>query len=404
MRKSGCLQWIGGFALLGVLLAAIYLLARPSILRWGASDAELSMPLPGDELITDPERNITRAITIEAPAERVWAWVAQSGADRGGLYSYTAIEGLIACPIVNADRIHPDWQNPQPGDSWAMCPGGSGPPPYQVAQVDPGKALVLGHQEDGGWFDTWTFAVVAVDADTTRLIHRSRTAVDQAWVKAIEPGMFFMERGMMRGVRARAEGWALDPSVEDPYRWAFLALLAGYLGARLVYHRRGRSGETQTTGIGAGLQKLLIGLATLAVAPAVVYALSDGFSFGHLPLPGIVRVIGALLFLGGDLLFWASHRALKKNWSAEVEIQAGHTLVTDGPYRRVRHPMYTALFLIGAGMLLLSANWLAGGLFLLAFTLLYLTRVDAEERLLRDHFGAAYEAYMKETGRLLPKF
>jgi protein-S-isoprenylcysteine O-methyltransferase Ste14 len=269
--------------------------------------------------------------------------------------------------------------------------------------VEPGRALVLGHQENVGWFDIWAFVVEPVDQDTTRLIHRSRTAVDQTWVKIIEPGMFVMERGMMRGVRARAEGWTLDSSREDPYRWAYLALIIGYFLVRVIYQGRGRQGNTVSVSEGAGLQAALLGLASLASIPAALYAFSEAIDFAHLPLPGILRILGGLLFLGGDLLFYAAHRALKKNWSAQVEIQAGHTLVTDGPYRRVRHPMYTALFLIGAGMLLLSASWLAGGPFLLAFTLLYLTRVEAEERLLRAHFGAAYEAYMQRTGRLLPK-
>jgi protein-S-isoprenylcysteine O-methyltransferase Ste14 len=152
------------------------------------------------------------------------------------------------------------------------------------------------------------------------------------------------------------------------------------------------------------LQQVLLWLTTLAGVPAALYAVSEIIDFAHLPLPGWLRLLGALLFLAGDILFYASHRALSKNWSAKVEIQHGHELVVSGPYRWMRHPMYSALFLIGTGMLLLSANWLAGGPFLVTFTLLYLTRVDDEEQLLLEHFGPAYEEYRQHTGRLLPKF
>ena len=71
-------------------------------------------------------------------------------------------------------------------------------------------------------------------------------------------------------------------------------------------------------------------------------------------------VIGAALLLPGLHLFWRSHADLGRNWSVTTEIREDHTLITDGFYARIRHPMYTAIFLICIAQALLMDNWLAG--------------------------------------------
>jgi hypothetical protein len=134
------------------------------------------------------------------------------GQGRGGLYSYEWLENLIGCDIHNADRIVPEWQNLQPGDPVRIYPEGNGPPPFRVAQVRPGEALILGHQADvttydpaGEWTDTWQFVLQPVDDTHTRLLIRTRTAHYTPLFRAIAPGVFMMERGMLRGIRDRAE-------------------------------------------------------------------------------------------------------------------------------------------------------------------------------------------------------
>jgi hypothetical protein len=115
--------------------------------------------------------------------------------------------------LVNADRIHPEWQTLQPGDLVKMCPGDAGPPPFIVAAIVPERALILGHQPTtdeeqalaGDWFSTWALVLETVDDDTTRLVVRSRDAKKLAWMNVIEPGVFVMERGMLLGIKARAE-------------------------------------------------------------------------------------------------------------------------------------------------------------------------------------------------------
>jgi hypothetical protein len=200
------------FALGAVFTGALVWLIRPWYLYWGAKEDEINKALPGDALIPVSKGGHTRAITIQAPASDIWPWLVQIGADKGGFYSYTWIEGLIGCPITNADRIHPEWQDLKPGDLMRMCVNDPAPPPYEVIQVLPDRALVLGHRAteadmlgDTEWFDTWSFILDPVDAHTTRLIARSRNAKNVAWMRIIEPGFFIMESGMLKGMKVRAE-------------------------------------------------------------------------------------------------------------------------------------------------------------------------------------------------------
>lgn len=199
-----------GAAAAALLYGAV---VRPWHLRWGASDAEVAAAVAGDELIPRPLAASTRGVTIAAAPEQIWPWIVQLGAERGGFYSHTWIEGMVGCQIVNADRVHPEWQGLQPGDTVKMCPGSSGPPAYSVISVDPGRALVLGHRAtaaerapDSEWFDTWSFSLRPQPDGSTRLIVRSRLAVSAAWWGVVEPGAFVMERGMLGGIKARAEG------------------------------------------------------------------------------------------------------------------------------------------------------------------------------------------------------
>jgi hypothetical protein len=182
-------------------------LARPWMDRWGATDAEVSAHLPGDEFVPNPYATTTRAVTIAASPESIFPWLLQMGADKGGLYSYTWLEAVIFCPNVNADRIHPEWQALSVGDPVKMCPKEFGPPPYTVAAILPNRALVMGHTHpDGTWAESWQFVIVPQADGSSRLIVRSRTSLSGGMWDVIHPGIFIMERGMMLGIKARAEG------------------------------------------------------------------------------------------------------------------------------------------------------------------------------------------------------
>lgn len=107
--------------------------------------------------------------------------------------------------------------------------------------------------------------------------------------------------------------------------------------------------------------------------------------------------------IGNVLLIWWVQWALDVQFDTTLHIQADHQLITHGPYRWVRHPMYSALFLLGLGWLLLTANWFIGAPLIVGIVLVVLMRIENEEKVLINLFGAEYRDYMQNTGRFLPK-
>jgi hypothetical protein len=195
-------------ALAGAAASAAWF--RRYYLRWGATDAEAAGTLPGDTFLPDPDLLATRAVTIKAPAEAVWPWLAQMGQGRGGFYSYDFLENLLGLDIHSADRIHPEWQDIQAGDPFYLAPAASSD--LEVANVDKGSALVLRVPPGSppGPFDfIWAFVLRPQSDGTTRLLVRERYAYRQWWtagmVEAVEVASFIMSRRMLQGIRSRAE-------------------------------------------------------------------------------------------------------------------------------------------------------------------------------------------------------
>jgi len=192
---------------------ASYLLwIRPWLLTWGAAADERWKTLPGDQFIPEPDASATRAITIDAPPDRVWPWLAQIGQGRGGFYSYAWLENMAGCQIVNAQKVHAEWQEVKVGDQVLLHPNF---PAIPVALVDPNHALVLGGKgipEKGIPPVTWSFVIETAPRHATRLIVRWRVRTTGSVSDALmykymlEPIHFIMERKMMLGIKARAEG------------------------------------------------------------------------------------------------------------------------------------------------------------------------------------------------------
>lgn len=199
---------IGVLAGLGVLAIVLIFALLPWMDRYGAMDEEINASYPGDELVPDPRITYTRAVSIAAAPEEIYPWIAQLGADKGGMYSYTWLEALIQCPQTNADRIHEEWQGLEVGDKVLMCPDENMPPAYLVAMIEENQTIVLGHKEKDDWVEVWQFNLVPQDDGTTRLVIRSRSAAEGWFWDAIRPGEFIMMRRMMLGIKERAEGMA----------------------------------------------------------------------------------------------------------------------------------------------------------------------------------------------------
>jgi hypothetical protein len=197
-------SFLVGIAIVGVI--AIVLL-MPWMDRWGATDDEIAASYSGDELVPSPRITYTRAVSINATPEEIYQWIVQPGAEKGGMYSYSGFEtDILHCELINADRIHEEWQNLKVGDQMKMCPGTSGPPPYEIAILEPNHAIIMGHQDNGTWVEVWQFNLIPQENGTTRLVIRSRNAAQGWFWDLIRPGEFIMMRGMMLGIKERAEG------------------------------------------------------------------------------------------------------------------------------------------------------------------------------------------------------
>ena len=152
-----------------------------------------------------------------------------------------------------------------------------------------------------------------------------------------------------------------------------------------------------------GRERVIYVLVSVAWVVVVLYPVTSWLDRFHIPIPGWIRWVGSGILLIGNLLFWWSHAALGRNWSPVTEIRVGHQLVTSGPYRYIRHPMYAAFFLAGIGLSLLTANWVVACAYLGSVTLMYVLRVSSEEEMMLEQFGDAYRDYMDRTGRLVPR-
>lgn len=210
---------------------AAYLAWRPAMLQWGTRGGEAGEPLPGDDLVLRPTFQSTRAMTIDAPPERVWPWIVQMGIYRGGFYSHDRLERtMFRARYVegkhSATRIHPELQDLKVGD---RVPYGGGV--YAtVTAIEPRRHLVAGE----------AFVLRPLPGNRTRLLVRYRgmgylsaaiqgVAADApALTKAIafalhhvpgamllargidlligDPLHHYMEVGMLRGIKQRAEG------------------------------------------------------------------------------------------------------------------------------------------------------------------------------------------------------
>lgn len=132
------------------------------------------------------------------------------------------------------------------------------------------------------------------------------------------------------------------------------------------------------------------------------YVISGRPRFADYTFQPILAWLGLILFVGSLWLFYRVHRELGRNWSDSLEVREQHALVTDGLYRYVRHPMYSAFFMWALAQALLLPNWIAGPAGLVGFGTLFLFRVGREEQMMLQSFGDDYRAYMKRTARLIP--
>ena len=144
---------------------------------------------------------------------------------------------------------------------------------------------------------------------------------------------------------------------------------------------------------------VILAFALIGLLSAYVPAYTDRKEFGT--IGESIRWLGVVLFAaGGALRIWPVF-VLGRRFSGLVAIQPGHTLVTSGVYRLIRHPSYLGLLVNSVGWALAFRSRV--GLLITALIIpVLVARIRAEERLLRSQFGAEYDAYQARTSRLIP--
>lgn len=116
-----------------------------------------------------------------------------------------------------------------------------------------------------------------------------------------------------------------------------------------------------------------------------------------------VAAIGLLLTAGGLIFAVWARIALGANWSGTVTIKSGHDLIRRGPYRWIRHPIYTGLLASVVGTILLQGEVRS----LLGFAIILFAlyrKARREERFLSDEFGESFAEHARHTGMFLPRF
>ena len=187
-------------------VAAYVRVGRPWQLKWGATPDEVSRPLPGDDLVPRPTFNATRAISIDAPPERIWPWLVQVGTTRAGWYSYDLLDNL---GHPSARRIIPELQRLAPGDVVPMSPDGR--QGIRVHSLDEPHLMIWGTPGD----TTWVWQLDARSDGTTRVVTRIRSRIrwtprSIAYSALVEVADIWMIRKMLLNLRDRAEGRGSD--------------------------------------------------------------------------------------------------------------------------------------------------------------------------------------------------
>jgi hypothetical protein len=210
--------------------AALYRLGQ----TWGATGQEQKEPLAGDELLPDATGWTTHAITVAAPAHRVWPWLVQMGWGRAGWYTYRWVDRLLfPANGPSATGILPEHQQLEVGDRVL-----DGPPEvdcwFSVERVEPNRLLVLrstrhlpaSWRQRGLAMDwIWSWQLSEPAPGSTRLVQRNRMRLHPAWFEraflaAIVPADYIMARSHLRGVQERAESAASQPTVGRVQRTA----------------------------------------------------------------------------------------------------------------------------------------------------------------------------------------
>jgi len=227
--------------------AAYFGIIRPWFMKWGAAPEEIGKPLPGDQLIPEPSHESLRAVTIDAPPEKVWPWLIQIGQDRAAFYSYDWLENLMGVSYRNCDRVVPEWQDLLQGGfirsvpkTWLFGLGKeekAGRTGWIIPLIEPNRVLYL---------KPWgAFVLDPLDGQKTRFYARSRALQMSILWKAFSAIIFdtihfVMEKRMMVEIKRLAEGHPAEPGWLRVVALGGFVLLSIVVAGVFVFRKRGR--------------------------------------------------------------------------------------------------------------------------------------------------------------------
>jgi protein-S-isoprenylcysteine O-methyltransferase Ste14 len=198
---------------------------------------------------------------------------------------------------------------------------------------------------------------------------------------------------------------------ENTFRIAFLILLVALLAMRFYFMIKvRRAGERLMPDVqavkregGYAVYIMRVVVFILLIIYLVMYMIGmkwiDLFTF---LLPAWLRWAGFGLGLVSVAFWMWTQFYLDTQWSAQLQLRKDHQLIITGPYARMRHPLYSAMFAWATALALLTANWIfvAFAVFSIAGTVV---RVPKEEKMMIEAFGDGYKTYIQRTGRYFPK-
>ena len=189
------------------------------------------------------------------------------------------------------------------------------------------------------------------------------------------------------------------------FRFFALAIFVVGVGVGVYYrYKAEKAGEPISWNEeGAAVMVLLRVFGLIGWLSVITYLVNPAWmKWSEMPLPEWARWIGVVTgIISVPLMYWL-FKSIGKNITQTVKTRKEHELVTNGPYRWVRHPLYSVGTLLFLSFALMASNWFIALSSLMGLVML-MVRLPKEEGNLIEKFGDEYRNYMKRTGRLIPK-
>ncbi|MEE9269768.1 MAG: hypothetical protein V3V49_05845 [Candidatus Krumholzibacteria bacterium] len=187
-------------ASLAALSLVFHFVYRPWQLTWGATDEEVARRMVGDDIVTNPTFDATRAVTIQATPEEIWPWIIQIGYKKAGFYSWDRLDNA---GIPSAERIIPEYQDLKVGDRIPL----SRAEYARVTALEPNRHMLLVFE----WEEsaTWAWGIYQTGPRQSRLVTRLRVRVESAMARlSLDAFELIMMRKCLLGIKRRSESVA----------------------------------------------------------------------------------------------------------------------------------------------------------------------------------------------------